>query len=206
MSGTDDPRLAAMITGHRRQLTELLATLPPEAWDQPSLCAGWRIREVTAHILMTLRTPAWRFAAEMARSGGNFNRMADRVARRDGAGPPDQLLAALRAHEHTLWKPPGGGLAAGLTHDVIHGQDMTVALGLDHPVPEPTLRTVLDTVNGAQSRKHFGVDLDGIQLQADDIDWSFGSGRVLRGSAQDLALFVCGRTLPPGRLRATAST
>lgn len=203
---TGDPELTAMITGHRRQLTDRLAALPPGAWDQPSLCAGWRIRDVTAHLLMTLRTPAWRFLAEMARSRGNFNRMADRVARRDGAASPDQLLAALRAHEHTIWKPPGGGLAAGLTHDVIHGLDMTVALGLDHPVPEPALRAVLDTVSGAQSRKHFGVDLDGIQLEADDIDWSFGSGRVLRGPAQDLALFVCGRTLPPGRLRATAST
>ena len=201
MSSTDDPQLTAMITAHRRQLTGLLATLPPEAWDQPSLCAGWRIREVAAHILMTLRTPAWRFLAEMARSRGDFNRMADRVARRDGAVPPDELVAALRAHEQTVWKPPGGGLAAGLTHDVIHGQDMTVALGIEHRVPEATIRAVLATVSGAQSRKHFGVDLDATQLKADDIDWSYGSGRVLSGSAQDLALVICGRKLPPGTLR-----
>ena len=204
MSGPDDPQLTVMITDHRRQLTDLLATLPPEAWDHPSLCAGWRIREVTAHILMTLRTPAWRFLAEMARSKGDFNRMADRVARRDGAVPPDDLLAALRAHERTIWKPPGSGLAAGLTHDVIHGQDMTVALGIEHPLPEATVRAVLATVNGAQSRKHFGVDLGGLQLRADDIGWSFGSGRVLSGSAQDLALFVCGRKLPAGLLRSGA--
>ena len=56
---------------------------------------------------MTLRTPAWRFLAEMARSRGDFNRMADRVARRDGAVTPDELVAALRAHEQTVWKPPG---------------------------------------------------------------------------------------------------
>lgn len=205
MTSTGNSELTAMITGHRHQLTNLLAALPPGAWDRPSLCAGWRVREVTAHILMTLRTPAWRFAAELARSGGSFNRMADRVAQRDGAISPDELVAALRAHEHTIWKPPGGGLPAGLTHDVIHGLDMTVALGLEHPVPEPTLRAVLDTVNGTQSRKHFGVDLDGIRLQADDIDWSCGSGQVVSGSAQDLALLVCGRSLPAGRLGGVAS-
>jgi uncharacterized protein (TIGR03083 family) len=205
VSGPGDPELTAMITGHRRQLTDRLAALPASAWDQPSLCAGWRVREVAAHILMTLRTPAWRFAAEMARSGGNFNRMADRVARRDGAAAPAELVAALREHGDTIFQPPGGGVGAGLTHDVIHGLDMTVALGVEHPVPEPTLRAVLDTVNGTQSRKHFGVDLDGIRLQADDIDWSCGSGQVVSGSAQDLVLVACGRRLPAGRLRGGAS-
>jgi len=205
VSGPSDPELTAMITGHRRQLTDLLAALPASAWDQPSLCAGWRVREVAAHILMTLRTPAWRFAAEMARSGGNFSRMADRVARRDGAAAPAELVAALREHEDTIFQPPGGGVGAGLTHDVIHGLDMTAALGVEHPVPEPTLRAVLDTVNGTQSRKHFGVNLDGIRLQADDIDWSCGSGQVVSGSAQDLALVACGRRLPAGRLQGGAS-
>jgi uncharacterized protein (TIGR03083 family) len=205
VSGPSDPELTAMITGHRRQLTDLLAALPASAWDQPSLCAGWRVREVAAHILMTLRTPAWRFAAEMARSGGNFNRMADRVARRDGAAAPAELVAALREHGDTIFQPPGGGVGAGLTHDVVHGLDMTVALGVEHPVPEPTLRAVLDTVNGTQSRKHFGVNLDGIRLQADDIDWSCGSGQVVSGSAQDLALVACGRRLPAGRLQGGAS-
>jgi uncharacterized protein (TIGR03083 family) len=206
VTSSDDLRLTGMLAAHRRQLTELLATLPQEDWDRPTLCAGWRVREVVAHILMPLRYPTWRFLAEMARTGGNFDRMADRVARRDGAVPPPDLVTALRQQEYTVWKPPGGGAAAGLTHDVIHGQDIAVALGVEHLIPEEAVRIVLDTVAGPKSRKHFLVDLEQIQLSAVDIDWSFGSGRVLSGSATDLALVLCGRTLPASRLRGGSST
>jgi uncharacterized protein (TIGR03083 family) len=201
VTSANDPQLTAMLAAHRRQLTELLTALPPSAWDQPSLCAGWRVREVAAHILMPLRYPARRFLAELARSGGNFDRMANRVAQRDGAVPPPELVTALREHEHTVWKPPGGGLAAALTHDVIHGQDIAVALGAEHPIPEEAVRAVLATVTGPKSRQHFGADLGGTRLCASDIDWSHGSGRVLSGSASDLALVLCGRTLPAGRLQ-----
>jgi hypothetical protein len=64
----------------------------------------------------------------------------------------------LRQNERNPWKPPGGGLAAALTHDVIHGQDITVALDLDHPVPEERLRIVLHTITTQKSLKHFGPD------------------------------------------------
>ena len=130
--------------------------------------------------------------------------MANRLARRDGAVPPAALVAALREREHTVWKPPGGGIVAGLVHDVIHGEDITVALGIDHRISEETVRIVLDSVAGPKSRKHFGVDLEGTRLVANDIDWSSGSGELLSGSAQDLALVLCGRKLPDGRLQGKA--
>lgn len=58
--------------------------------------------------------------------------------------------------------------------------------------------------------KYFGTDLTGIQLRADDLDWSFGTGRPVTGSAQDLLLAVCGRKLPmrppSGRRRGSAES
>jgi hypothetical protein len=51
----------------------------------------------------------------------------------------------------------------------------------------------------------FGVDLAGVRLCADDIDWTFGSGSPLTGAAQDLLLVVCGRKLPSGRLHGEPS-
>jgi uncharacterized protein (TIGR03083 family) len=206
VTAPDDARLTQLLAGHRRQLTELLGALPSDAWDRPSLCAGWRVREVVAHLLMPLQYSTWWFLVGMARAGGNFDRMADRVARRDGAESPSELVAALRAHEHTVWKPPGGGLPAAITHDVIHGQDIAVALGVEHPIAEEPVRVVLATVASPKSLKHFGVDLGGIRLSAEDVDWSLGAGSALTGSAQDLALVLCGRTLPAGRLRGADST
>jgi uncharacterized protein (TIGR03083 family) len=200
-----DAGIIGSIAAERRELAEVLAGLPPASWDSPTLCAGWRVREVVAHITMPFRYPLPRFAFEMIRSRGNFNRMADRCARRDGAAPPGELASALRDSERNPWKPPGGGYQGALSHDVIHGLDITVALGLGRRVPADRLRIVLAGITAAKSVRFFGTDLDGIELRADDLDWSLGSGTPVSGSAQDLALLVCGRKLPPGRLHGEPS-
>jgi uncharacterized protein (TIGR03083 family) len=192
--------LTDAIAAERRALADMLGSLPPAGWDEPTLCDGWRVREVVAHITMPFRYPAARFAFELARSRGNFNRMADRCARRDAAAPAAALTAALRDNAEHPWKPPGGGLVGALTHDVIHGLDITVALGIERTVPADRLAIVLDSITAARSLKFFGASLSGIQLRASDTDWSFGSGTPVTGAAQDLALVVCGRRLPPGRL------
>jgi uncharacterized protein (TIGR03083 family) len=187
-------------------MAEVLSSLPSPSWDAQTLCAGWRVREVAAHMTMPFRYSAARFVLEVIKAGGNFNRMADRCARRDAALQPDDLVATLKESDRHPWKPPGGGFEGALTHDVIHGLDITVPLGIGRKVPEDRLRMVLNVIARPKTVKYFGADLDGIELRADDIDWSFGSGAPVSGQAQDLALVLCGRRLPAGRLRGESST
>jgi uncharacterized protein (TIGR03083 family) len=199
--GTAAHDVTAVIAAERRELADLFGDLDPARWEAPSLCAGWRVREVVAHMSMGFRhsTPAvlW----ELAKARGSVNRVADRLARRDAAAHPDARLAAfLREHAHHPWRPPVGGIAAALAHDVVHGLDVTVALGLDRRVPEDRLRIVLGTV-GPRTSRFFGADLDGVRLSADDLDWSLGTGTPLHGTAQDLLLVAFGRRLPSGQLR-----
>jgi uncharacterized protein (TIGR03083 family) len=190
-----------MTQAERGALATVLAGLAPDAWDSPTLCDGWRVREVVAHITMPFRYPGPRFMLELARSGGRFHVMSDRVARRDaGLLSPAELTAALRDNVQHPWKPPGGGYVGALTHDVIHGLDITVPLGIERRIPADTMAVVLGNVTAAQALKHFGVDLTGISLQAIDLDWTYGVGTPVLGSAQDLALVLCGRKLPAGRL------
>jgi hypothetical protein len=133
--------------------------------------------------------------------------MADRVARRDAAAmSPADLTGAVRSNTGHPWKPPGGGFTGALAHDLIHGLDITVPLGLDRPVPEERLRPVLPGSLTDRSVKFFGTDLDGIELRASDMDWTLGSGAPLEGTAADLLLVLCGRTLPPGRLAGESGT
>jgi uncharacterized protein (TIGR03083 family) len=205
ISTTDSP-LTSQIAAERRDLANLLAALPAAAWDAQTLCAGWRVRHLVAHVTMPFRYSPARFIAELARSGGRFTAMADRCARRDGAAAPADLLAALADNVAHPWKPPGGGYPGALTHDVIHGLDLVVPLGICRRVPEDRLRVVLDSITAPAARKHFGTDLSGIELRADDMDWAFGSGQQLTGAAQDLALVLCGRKLPAGRLRGEPSS
>lgn len=190
-----------MIAAQRGELAAVLGELPAGRWDAPTLCAGWRVREVVAHITMPFRYSAPRFMVELARSRGRFNQMADRVARRDAASlSPGDLAGAVRSNIGHPWKPPGGGFSGALAHDVIHGLDITVPLGLPFAVPEERLRRVLPASLAERSVRYFGTELSGIELRATDLDWSLGSGAPLTGAAQDLLLALCGRKLPVGYL------
>ena len=201
ISTITESELSVKIAAERRDLARVLSDLPASAWDAETLCAGWRVREVVAHMTMPFRYSAARFAAELARSGGRFNAMSDRIARRDAAAvSAADLLSILQDNATNPWKPPGGGYLGALTHDVIHGLDITVPLGIGRRVPADRLRAVLDAIAAPKARKHFGTDLSGVRLRAADIDWASGSGKQLSGAAQDLALVLCGRKLPPGRL------
>src|SRR5580693_8688133 len=88
-----------MIATQRGELAAVLDDLPASGWDQPTLCAGWRVREVVAHITMPFRYTGPRFVFELARSRGTFNAMADRVALRDAARmSPAELAGAVSSN------------------------------------------------------------------------------------------------------------
>jgi uncharacterized protein (TIGR03083 family) len=188
------------IAAERRELAILLAGLSAEQWEAPSLCEGWTTRHVVAHLTMPFRYSAPRFLLRLAAAGCRFQRMSDGVARRDAAMSPAQLVAAVRDNAEHPWKPPGGGYASALTHDVIHTLDISCPLGVGSGIPAEPMTAVLDTITGTQSRRHFGVDVAGVELRATDLDWSYGSGAPLLGRGQDLALLLTGRRVPPGAL------
>ncbi|MGF7121811.1 maleylpyruvate isomerase family mycothiol-dependent enzyme [Rhodococcus sp. AG1013] len=200
MNETTDASIQAMIAAERGEMADLLAALPADLWNRQTLCEGWRVREVIAHTTMPYRYSTPRIVLGIVMAGGNFNRFSDRAARRDAeAVASDRLVSCLRENVHHPWKPPGGGFAGALSHDVIHGLDITVGLGLDRQVPLERLQLVLDGVT-PKNLKYFGVDLDGVELRATDLDFTLGSGSPVTGSAQDVLLAVSGRKLPPGHL------
>jgi uncharacterized protein (TIGR03083 family) len=195
-----ESEVRAAIAAERLELAAMLEELSPQKWDEPSLCAGWRVREVVAHMSLGFRYPFSRMAGELVKARGSLNRMTDRCARKDAAEfSTAQLIGFLRDNAHHPWKPPVGGIVAALGHDVVHGLDITVPTGIDRRIPQDRLRMLLAAVD-PKSFRFFGARLDGVQLRATDLDWSFGTGSPLAGSAQDLLLLTFGRKLPPGRL------
>ncbi|MFS8097307.1 maleylpyruvate isomerase family mycothiol-dependent enzyme [Lentzea alba] len=193
---TEDIRAA--VAAERRDQAELLAELTEEQWNAPSLCEGWRVKEVIAHTTLPFRSSGGRVILEILKSAGRFNHASDRMARNDAAAlSTNDLLGSLKANIDHPWTPPGGGPTGALSHDVIHGLDITVALGLDRRVPHDRLKLVLDGMKPSNV-KYFGADLDGKRLEATDMNWTFGEGTPVRGLAQELLLLVCGRTLPEG--------
>lgn len=179
-------------------LADLLASAPPEVWDSPSLCAGWQVRHVVAHVTMPVRLSPEQFGAEMAAARGDFEVLSTTVAARDAALPLPELLGHLRSPLLHGWQPPGGGAAGALSHAVIHSLDVTVALAEPPVAPRDAVVVVLDGLTEAQGA-WFGVDLTGVRLEATDTDWGWGAGEVVRADSDRLVVLLSGRTLPDGR-------
>jgi uncharacterized protein (TIGR03083 family) len=197
---TNDADLQPAVAAEFVALAELLAAATGAQWDTPSLCAGWRVREVVAHMTMAARYAEDQFMAELRRCDFDFGRLSNEIAGRDAALPVDELVANLRSDVMAQWTPPGGGYHGALNHVVIHGLDITVPLGVPRRSPDGTIRIILDDLTRGDVHERFGTSIEGRSLQATDIDWSYGSGPPLRGKAGDLAVVLCGRALPAGRL------
>jgi uncharacterized protein (TIGR03083 family) len=197
---TTDTHLQPVVAAEFVSLADLLAAASDAQWDTPSLCEGWRVREVIAHMTMAARYTEAEFMAELHRCDFDFTRLSNEVADRDAGLPTGELVANLRSDVMQHWAPPGGGYHGALNHVVIHGLDVTVPLGVPRRSPDDTIRVVLDDLAQGGGHAHFGTVTNGRRLEACDLDWSYGSGPVLRGAAGDLALVMCGRAVPGERL------
>jgi len=176
----------------RTDLAEFLATLSPEEWDAPSLCAGWRVRDVVAHMISYDELDTRALFDRLARAAFGVHRAnaigVDELRRRS----PDELLVLLRRHltPHGLTSWFGGMI--GLEDGLIHHQDIRRALGRPREVPaerlRPCLRTaVLNPVVGGPWR------VRGLRVVATDLGWAAGFGPVVAGPAEPLLMAVTGR-------------
>ena len=163
-------------------LADLLEATP-ELWEAPTLCEGWQVRHLVAHVTMPARFTPEQYGAEMAAAGGDFTVLSDTVAERDGALPAGELLAQLRSPQLHAWQPPGGGAGGALSHAVIHSLDVTVAAGRPPVAPEAAVSAILDLLVDSGGT-WFGVDASGLEPGGDP--------------ASTVSL-LAGRTLPDGR-------
>jgi uncharacterized protein (TIGR03083 family) len=196
----DDAHLQPAVAAEFSALADQLEALSDARWDTPSLCEGWRVREVIAHLTMAARYSGDEFMAKLQDCQFDFTRLSNQIAREDARLPVTELVDNLRSEVMQHWTPPGGGYHGALNHVVIHGLDATVPLGFTRRVPDETIRAVLEDLTHGGGHARFGIDIEGRRLVATDMDWAFGSGTELLGSGEDLALVMCGRTVPAGRV------
>jgi len=185
-----------LISAERRELADVLGGLSAEQWRSPSLCAGWTTAHVVAHLTMPFRITEEEFGRGMAEAHGDFTKFSDAVAARDSELPQAELVGVLRDNVGNPWAPPGGGQQGAMSHDLIHGLDITWPLSITYPVPDQAMATVLGLAAGQGGQNAFGVDLAGIELRASDLDWASGSGAQATGPSRDLLLLLARRSLP----------
>ena len=183
-----------LIAGERRALAAELDALTDDQWATPSLCAGWAVRDVVAHLVFPMRFGMVRLMGKLAARRFDFGRLADEEARGDPRGP-DELVAALRANAEHRFHPPGFGPEAPLTDVIIHGQDIRRPLGLPCVIDEEPMRIALDLLTSPKAARGFIARgrLPGLRFEATDLGWSHGAGATVSGPAEALAMAIAGR-------------
>jgi uncharacterized protein (TIGR03083 family) len=176
----------------RIEFADFLAGLTPEQWDAPTLCTGWRVRDVAAHVVsfegMTPRELTARFLKgrlQMDRINGlGVGDLADRS--------PEQLIALLRDNAEPRGMGAGFGGRVALTDNMIHQQDIRRPLGLARTIPVERLCAALDFVRYSPTIRG-AWRVRGVRLIATDVDWSHGKGPEVRGPGEALLMAMAGR-------------
>jgi uncharacterized protein (TIGR03083 family) len=190
----------------RRDLADLLAGLSPDQWDHASVCPGWRVRDVAAHLTLAPATTVGSAALELVRARGSFNRMVFNTAVRAGARPPEQLVRDLRAIAGLRRRAPGQSVREPLMDILVHGQDITLPLGIRWSMPRAAAVVSADRVWGLGFPFHARRRLRGYRLRALDADWTRGDGPVIEGPIDALLLLLTGRTVALDRLTGDGAT
>jgi uncharacterized protein (TIGR03083 family) len=182
-----------MIRAERASFVDALAALPDSAWGRPSLCAGWSVRDVVGHMISTASLTPPKFFIDMAASGFQFNRMAQKNIQNVTSGRTNKdLVEEYRARVDSRNAPPGPA-TSWLGETIVHGEDVFRAVNgyRDHPIEH--VIAVADFYKNSNLLIGAKRRITGVTLRATDTDWQHGTGPDISGPAIALLLAMAGR-------------
>lgn len=189
-----------VIDEQRIIVADMLKSLRPDEWAMPSLCGGWTVRDVAAHLSIAATMPTLEVLRATGRARGNFDKMIHDTAVQRAARPTDQIIADLRGivgsrrlAPTTFWRDP-------LLDILVHGQDMMRPLGRNLLTPLEAARVAADWAWQRRFPFFPSRRFRGIRMVADDVAWERGRGTELRGPIGSLLLVCTGRPAGLGEL------
>ena len=78
-----------VVHAERRALAADLAGVAPERWTTPSLCTGWTVHDVLAHMVSTAKETPASFFTGLIGSGFRFARFTEKRIAAERAGGPE---------------------------------------------------------------------------------------------------------------------
>lgn len=197
-----DP-LWKLVHRERAALVDCLRALPADAWERESMCAGWSVRDVAAHLLDSAGTTPLSFLAGMVRARFDFDRQNQDGVDRFRSIPPEELVERLSEAVSRTSGPPRflAPLASRIVEEIAHGEDIRRPLGIGHDYEPEALKAAI--VYQASTSKRFGgakEELNGVRLVAEDLDWTHGAGSELAGPAIEILMAITGRRPRDGAL------
>lgn len=178
----------------RRSLAALLGDLSDEEWTVPSLCQGWTVRDVAAHVMRSATVTPVEVAVALVRFGGRYNTLVAEDARRAARRPVAELMADFQRHDGSRRRPFGTSVTDPLLDVLVHTQDIAVPLGRSHPMPiEPGVVAARRAHRLGFLFADFALRRR-VEIQATDADFTVGKGRLVEGPICAVLLLLTGRT------------
>lgn len=182
--------LMEMAHDERADLAAFLAGLTPQDWDTPSLCSGWSVKDVVAHVISYEELGAIGLVKRFAK--GRIVRANQVGVDEFAALTPPQLLEFLGNHLTPRGLTAGFGGMIALVDGTIHHQDIRRTLARPRVIPADRLVRVLGLVPG-NPRLGAGRRIRGLGLRATDINWAHGQGPEVTGPGEALLMAMAGR-------------
>ncbi|ANY06346.1 maleylpyruvate isomerase family mycothiol-dependent enzyme [Pseudonocardia sp. HH130630-07] len=183
----------SLVRDERTALARDLQPITGDAWETPSLCPGWTVHDVIAHLVDGARTGRARFVGQMIRARMDFDRLNGTGITRERGASPAETLERLTA-TIPLTRTPPAPPATRLVEMVVHGEDVRRPLGISRTYP---LAAVLPALRlQARTSASFGGARErvaGLRLTATDTDLVLGDGPEVAGMALALLLAISGR-------------
>ncbi len=190
------------IDDERTWLADLLESLPQAGWNQPSLCQGWMVRDVGAHLTFSharARDVLW----PALRTGLRYNAMISYAALHSPL-TREQIVLTLRGFVGSRKKAPFVTELEPLLDVLVHTQDICVPLGIEHSMPVGAAVAAAQRVLSLRGPMRLWKPPNGIRLVSTDADWSYGDGTVVAAPIQSHLLTLTGRQPPASRKDAAA--
>jgi uncharacterized protein (TIGR03083 family) len=182
-----------IVRAERRALIEDLERLDDAQWERPSLCDGWTVHDVVAHMIDTAMTTRLGFIIGLGRARFDFDRQNARgIASIRGASPRETVERLRRVASRT--SSPPAPMDTRIVEEVVHGEDIRRAVGLYRAYPhEAVIRALRHQVRTSASFGGAKELVSGVRLAATDVDLSIGDGPEVSGLALALLLAISGR-------------
>ena len=186
------------VDDQRIELAGLLEGLNAEQWMAQSLCDGWRVRDVAAHLTHSHMHPVQAVTAAV-KAGFRFDTMIRRLGTQDHRSQTE-IAAALRAMAGSRKRVPGTSVQQPMIELLVHGQDITVPLGIDRAMPVDAALEAAKKLSGMTFPLNGQRRLAGVRLVATDADFAAGEGAgegaEVRVPIREIVMILAGRAQP----------
>ena len=187
----------AAVADERVALSALLANAAPEVWQRPSLCGGWTVQDVVAHLVVLAEAKSrLGFMLRGALVDPRPNQSVDKMARRVSAeASPGELVSRLAAAKDGRFVVPGMPPVVALGEVLAHRADISDAAGLPTHPADDRLRAALEAELNLWFAFGVSRSMRKHRFVPSDAEWFVGApdGPVVTATGEELLLIATGR-------------